>query len=93
MRPTACAWGLVNEVVPHDELLPRALALAGTIAESDRATIGALRAMYRTLGHRGDDEDYREEARASRRWMKERFDPAAFAARRDGIIKRGSSQQ
>ena len=24
--PTACAWGLVNEVVPHDELLPRALA-------------------------------------------------------------------
>jgi len=90
---TARAWGLVNEVVPHDDLLPRALTLAGAIAESDRATIGALRSMYEALGHRGDDEAYREEARRSRRWMKERFDPAAFAARRDGIIKRGSSQQ
>jgi hypothetical protein len=25
--------------------------------------------------------------------MRERFDPAAFQARRDGIIARGSSQQ
>ena len=32
-------------------------------------------------------------ARWSRRWMRERFDPAAFQARRDGIIARGSSQQ
>ena len=90
---TACAWGLVNEVVPHDELLARALALAGAIAESDPVAIGELRSMYAALAHRGDDEAYEEEARWSRRWMKERFDPAAFRSRRDGIIARGSSQQ
>ncbi len=52
---TACAWGLVNEVVPHDELLPRACELAGAIAESDPAAIAELRAMYAALAHRGDD--------------------------------------
>ena len=90
---TACAWGLVNEVVPHDELLPRAFALAGSIAESDPVTIAELRSMYAALAHRGDEEAYLEEARRSRRWMAERFDPAAFAARRGGIIERGSTQQ
>ena len=90
---TACAWGLVNEVVAHDDLLPRALELARSVAESDPATVAELRAMYVALAHRGDDESYRDEARWSRRWMKERFDPAAFRARRDGIIARGSSQQ
>jgi enoyl-CoA hydratase len=90
---TACAWGLVNEVVAHDDLLPRALRLATTIAESDPDTVAELRAMYVTLAHRGDDDAYRDEARWSGRWMRERFDPDAFRSRRDGIIARGSSQQ
>ena len=90
---TACAWGLVNEVVPHDELLPRTLELAGAVAESDPAAIGELRAMYGALAHRGDEESYRDEARWSRRWMADRFDAAAFEARRDGIIERGAAQQ
>lgn len=90
---TACAWGLVNEVVPHDDLLPRALELAGSIAESDRATVAEVRAMYGALAHRGDDGSYSDEARWSGRWMKEHFDPAAFQGRRDAIIERGSSQQ
>ena len=90
---TACAWGLVNEVVPHDELIPRTLALAGSIAESDPAAVAELRSMYAALAHRGDDESYRDEARWSRTWMKERFDPVAFGAKRDSIIERGSSQQ
>jgi len=90
---TACGWGLVNEVVPHDRLLPRTLELAGAIAESDPAAIAELRSMYGTLAHRGDEQSYRDEARWSRRWMKDRFDPAAFQAKRDRIIERGSSQQ
>ncbi|HEY4928179.1 MAG TPA: enoyl-CoA hydratase [Acidimicrobiales bacterium] len=90
---TAWSWGLVNEVVSHDELLPRSLELGRAIAESDPAVIGEVRSMYDTLAHRGDGASYEEEARRSRRWMKERFDPAAFRSRRDGIITRGSSQQ
>ena len=90
---TACAWGLVNEVVPHEELLGRTLAVAGAIAECDPAAVTELRAMYDALGHRGDPDAYTEEARWSRRWMRERFDPAALSARRSAIIERGSSQQ
>jgi len=90
---TACSWGLVNEVVPHDQLLPRAMELASAIAESDPATVTELRSMYQALAHRGDEDSYRDEARWSGRWMAERFDPAAFQAKRDGIIERGSSQQ
>jgi hypothetical protein len=55
--------------------------------------VAELLAMYRALAHRGDDEAYREEARWSGRWMKERFDATAFEGRRSGIIERGSSQQ
>ena len=90
---TASSWGLVNEVVPHADLIPHALGLGRTMAESDPSVIGELRSMYEALAHRGDDESYKEEARRSRRWMKERFDPKAFLARREGIIERGSDQQ
>jgi len=38
--------GLVNEVVPHAELLPRAVAVAEAIATVDPATVRALKAMY-----------------------------------------------
>jgi enoyl-CoA hydratase len=90
---TAGAWGLVNEVVPHDQLVPRALEVADAIADSDPAAITELLSMYEAFAHRGDEESYREESRWSQRWMDERFDPASLDARRDGIIGRGSSQQ
>ena len=47
---TAHRLGLVSEVVPHAELMPRARALAATIAEFSPATIAASkRAMWRSL--------------------------------------------
>ncbi|MGE2712847.1 enoyl-CoA hydratase [Mycolicibacterium litorale] len=38
--------GLVTEVVPHDRLLPRALELAGQIAEVPAATMAGLKQIY-----------------------------------------------
>src|SRR5262245_56125120 len=35
--PTALAWGLVNHVVPHDELLPFCRGLAADIVSNDQA--------------------------------------------------------
>ena len=40
--------GLVTEVVAHDDLLPRALDLAGQIAEVPAATMTGLKEIYRT---------------------------------------------
>lgn len=42
----ALAAGLVNRVVPHDELLPTALDLARAIAGNDRAVVAALKDLY-----------------------------------------------
>lgn len=42
---TALAWGLVNEVVEPDALLPRARALALDIASADPAMIAAYKAL------------------------------------------------
>jgi len=90
---TACDWGLVNEVVPHKDLMSRATTLASTIAENDPAAMRELLAMYAAFGHCGDDDAFREESRWSRRWMRERFDEKRFESQRDGIIERGSQQQ
>jgi enoyl-CoA hydratase len=90
---TACSWGLVNEVVEHAALLDRAVELAGAIADADAETIAELRTMYDQLSHRGDEEAFAEEARWSKRWMKERFSTSSFETRRSRIIERGSSQQ
>lgn len=40
---TARDWGLVTEVVPEEDLLPRAQALAARIAETDRPTMTRIR--------------------------------------------------
>lgn len=90
---TACQWGLVNEVVPHDALMERAVTLARTIAENEPSAMRELLAMYDAFAHRGDDESFREESRWSRRWMRERFNAQRFESQRDGIIERGSQQQ
>ncbi len=89
----ALQWGLVNELVTHDDLLPRTLEVARSVSEVDPDAVAELRAMYDALALRSDEEAYVEEARWSRRWMRDRFDPDALSARRAGIIERGSAQQ
>ena len=41
----ALAWGLLNEVTSPDELVPRAVAIAAEIAETDRTTMTRIRAL------------------------------------------------
>ena len=43
---TALTWGLVNHVVPHDELLPFARKLAADIAGVDRRAVRQMLATY-----------------------------------------------
>ena len=43
---TAERWGLVNQVVAHDELLAAAVALASTIAANDRRAVRNLKRLY-----------------------------------------------
>lgn len=68
------------------------MELAGQIAEADPATLAQLLAMYASNAD-APTESYSQELRWSRRFMAEHFDDAAFAAKRDGIISRGSNAQ
>ena len=43
---TALRIGLVNHVVPHEELMPRALAAAQAIAAKDRRAVSAMRQQW-----------------------------------------------
>ena len=88
----ALAWGLVTEVTSHEALLPRSIAVAGTIAGLDPAAVTELRKMYDQIGDLIGHEAWRVENRWSKSWIQERFNSEQLAAEADAIIERGSSQ-
>jgi enoyl-CoA hydratase len=59
---TACAWGLVEKVVPDDELMDAALAIAGQIASQSPHAVGVLRELARTTRDLPLEEGLRREA-------------------------------
>jgi enoyl-CoA hydratase len=90
---TALQWGLVNHVVPHDELLPFARQLGADIVSNDQM---GVRRMLRTYGEGtliSGEEAWVLEDRVSREWEGPGFDPASIEARRQKVIDRGRSQQ
>jgi enoyl-CoA hydratase len=89
----AYQWGLVNEVVPHDELLPRCRAIAATIAALPPQNVQEVRRMYAEIGDLVGIEAWRWESNCSREWMASRFDQGRLAEQREAIIERGRSQQ
>jgi len=54
---TAQEYGIVNHVLPHEEVLDAALKIANQIAACPPITIEVIRRMM----HRGNDDDYRWE--------------------------------
>jgi enoyl-CoA hydratase len=89
---TALAWGLVNEVVPHEELLPRCRALAADIVSNDQAGVRRMMRTYDELEDGDGRAAWERELAVSRDWMASRGAWADAAARREAIITRGRSQ-
>jgi enoyl-CoA hydratase len=87
---TALAWGLVNHVVPHAELLEVSLRLAADAAANDAAAVQAIFATYREQVIGEAPGGIEERARA--RWHAAGIDRAEVARRRDAVIERGRSQ-
>ena len=89
---TAHEWGLVNHVVPHDDLLPFTKHLAIDIASSDPAAVREIFTTYRE-GSLVTGADAREiEARAHARWHATGISGDEVARRRQAVIERGRSQ-
>jgi enoyl-CoA hydratase len=85
----AYEWGLVTEVVPHDDLLPRAREIASHIATVPRANVRSIRAIYAEIDGLVGEEAWATESERSYQWMRAGFDQGRLAAEREAIIERG----
>jgi enoyl-CoA hydratase len=86
----ALAFGLVNHVVPHAELLPFTRALAADIVGNDQEGVRQIRETYAQIAT--NDDHWEIEALDSRAWRRTRFSPEQVAARRSIIQARGQQQ-
>ena len=85
----ALEWGLLNEVVPHDELVGRAQALAADVA----ATVSAMKRLYWATGSVTPAEGLTVEREVNHSWTERGgFDRLAFADRQADIEARGRDQ-
>jgi enoyl-CoA hydratase len=86
----ALRLGLVNHVMPHDELLPFARSVAADIVSNDQQGVRRLLEHYRRLPNAATvDEAHLIEGYMAEMWQR---DTSAFAARRDAVTERGRSQ-
>lgn len=90
---TAYEWGLVNEVVPHGELLERAHTVASSIASIPHDHVAEIDRMYDEMAQLTGLAAWQRENEWSRRWMQQRFDQQRLAEERSSIIDRGRRQQ
>jgi len=82
--------GLVNHVVPHDDLLPRARALASDIADNDGRTVRHLKALYDANARLTVGDAVAHELAVFRDFV---VDPAEIERRRHAVVERGRRQR
>jgi enoyl-CoA hydratase len=89
----AYEWGLVNEVVAHDDLLARARQVATSIVSIPTENVREIRAMYAEMNGLLGVAAWEQEVVRSQEWMARRFDQDRLAAVHEDIIRRGRDQQ
>jgi enoyl-CoA hydratase len=89
---TALTWGLVNHVVPHDELVPFAQQLAADIATNDQAAVRRMLQTYDEGALVDGREAWAIEGRVAGDWQGGGRDGADLEARRKAVTERGRSQ-
>jgi enoyl-CoA hydratase len=90
---TALAWGLVNHVVAHDELLPFCRQLAADIVSNDQAGVRRILRTYAENEFTDRAEGWRNEARVAGAWLRAGgATPEDVEARRRAVMERGRTQ-
>jgi enoyl-CoA hydratase len=88
----ALHWGLVNHVVPHDELIPYTRQLAADMIGNDQAGVRRVLETYAAVADGTLAEGWATESRMGREWLAGRDVASSVASRRDGIMQRGRTQ-
>lgn len=89
---TALTWGLVNHVVPHEELLPFARQLAADVASIDPVAVRRMLQTYDDGALRDGAGAWALEAEVAGAWQGKGLDPAAIEASRQAVVARGRAQ-
>jgi enoyl-CoA hydratase len=89
---TAMTWGLVNHVVPHDDLLAFTRELALAVVSNDQVGVRRMLRTYDEIAASVYDEGWDVEKRVNRAWLADGIDAAEVARRRDAIVERGRTQ-
>jgi enoyl-CoA hydratase len=89
---TALTWGLVNHVVPHEELVPFAQDLARAAAGNDQVGVRRMLATYDEIAATIYDAGWEVERRVNRAWLADGIDAEEVARRKDAIVERGRGQ-
>jgi enoyl-CoA hydratase len=92
--PAALAldWGLVNAVVPHDDLLAVATRLARDVCSNDREAVAALLTLYDDNADDQTRTGQQREWHLARDWRDRVYRPERVAARQAGVRERGRNQ-
>jgi enoyl-CoA hydratase len=89
----ALAWGLVNHVVPHEELLPFCRQLAADVVSNDQPGVRQILGTYKEVTDTTVAEGWQIEGRRAAAWPGNRWDPEEIAKRRQAVVDRGRRQQ
>lgn len=88
---TALTWGLVNHVVPHEELLPAARELAADVATVPEPAVRQMLATYEEGSLRDGAGAWALEGEVAARWQAG-VDAATIEANRKLVTERGRTQ-
>lgn len=89
---TALAWGLVNHVVPHDELLAFARGLAADVATIEPVAVRRMLSTYDEGALRDGAGAWALEAEVAAEWQGAGIDPAEIEKSRRAVVARGRTQ-
>ena len=90
--PTALTWGLVNHVVPHEELVPFAQGLARDIASVPRKAVARMLDTYDEGSLLSGADAWTLEGDVSNAWVGAGLDPADIERSRQAVVARGRTQ-
>ena len=88
----ALDWGLVNHVVPHEDLLPFTRGLAADIASSDQRAVRRIYATYAEGSRVSVGDAWLVESDAAEAWQGAGLDSDEIERRRQSVVDRGRTQ-
>jgi enoyl-CoA hydratase len=89
---TALAWGLVNHVVAHEELLPTCRRLAADIVSNDQPGVRRILQTYDEGWLMTGADFWDHETKVSGEWLASGDVAERVAARRAAVMERGRAQ-